>query len=858
MTSTPRARLVAALVLGVLLVSCTTGNDAPPTGSATTAVGGGSLPAGATYQATIRRTTDGVPHITGPSLASVTFGQGYANAEDHACTLADQVLKVTSRRAEMLGAGTNNINVNSDFAWKAIGIDALARADWPTQPEPIKQEMTSFVAGWNRYLADTGVDKIKGWCAGQPWVHALTPEDVYTYARSIALNASGSRLTQYLGTAKPPAPAAPASTAADEPAVATPAVASTVGAGTPTGPANATALFDESQPIASNGWAIGADRAGAGGGMLLANPHFPWEGELRFWEVHLTVPGQFDIYGSQLIGVPGVGIGFTEEFAWTHTVSAGNRFTAYTLDLVPGKPTSYKYDDTEKAMTSRDEIVKVKGADGTLEEQKRTLWFSEYGPILDFPGVGWTAAMTTTYRDANIDDDELFGQYLAMNTAKSFDDFKKAHEANQGVPLFNTIAVSKDGRAWYADTSATPNLSKEALAAYEQALASNLITATAANSGAIVLDGSKSLYQWVDEPGARDPGLVPYAKMPQAERRDYVFNANDSFWLDHADAVIEGDYSILHGRQRTARSLRTRENAVVLRDTSATGPSGTDGKFSLDELQQAALRNRSYPASALKDEVVARCKGATVVAVPELKTTDGSAVALPAESVDVTKACQVLESWDGTYDLASRGAHVWREFLSRFETPNLTTAGPLWAQPFDAGKPIDTPSGLAPAAGADPDPVLINLARAVQVITKAGKALDAPLGELQVADRNGVMVPIHGGMGFDGVTNVIGYGSSSSTGEPTPTRGPSFAPRSSLTEKGYLINNGTSFLMAVELTSAGPRAAALLTYGETGDRTSPLFVAQTEKFSKKQWRTVAFRDADITADLQGQARTITQ
>ena len=79
--------------------------------------------------------------------------------------------------------------------------------------------------------------------------------------------------------------------------------------------------------------------------MLLANPHFPWEQELRFWEVQLTIPGQSNIYGVQLSGLPGVGIGFTDSFAWTHTVSAGNRFTAYTLDLVPGSPTTYKYDD---------------------------------------------------------------------------------------------------------------------------------------------------------------------------------------------------------------------------------------------------------------------------------------------------------------------------------------------------------------------------------------------------------------------------------------------------------------------------------------------------------------------------------
>ena len=633
-----RFRVVIVGAAAAVLASCTgcTGTSAPPGtgGSAGSAGGSGTtivaatapaVPSGATYAATIRRTTDGIPHITGASLESVVFGQGWANAEDHACTLADQILKVTGTRAEQLGPGKDNVNVDSDFAWRAIGIDTIARADWPKQSEAIRSELSAYVAGWNHYLADTGTDKLTGWCKGQPWVHAITPEDLYSYARSISLNASSTQLVRYLGKAKPPS------------ATATPAS---------TGPTASLASLEPPPSIASNGWAIGADRTTGKDGMLLGNPHFPWEGELRFWEVHLTVPGQLDIYGSQLIGVPGVGIGFTSEFAWTHTVSAGNRFTAYTLELVPGKPTSYKYDAGEKAMTSRDATVKIKQGDGKVTEETRTLWSSEYGPIIEFPGVGWSPTMTVTYRDANIDNDEFAEQYLAMDQATSFDDFRKAHEEHQGVPLFNTIAVSKDGRAWYADTSATPNLSKEALAAYEEALKTNIITSTAAASGAIVLDGSKSLYQWVDEPGARDPGLVPYAKMPKDERRDYVFNANDSFWLDHADAVVEGDYSPLHGRQRTARSPRTRENAVVLRDTTAAGASGADGTFTLDELRDAALANHGYTSRALQDEVVARCKGATVIDVPELKTADGAAVALPAEAVDISEACAVLEAWD--------------------------------------------------------------------------------------------------------------------------------------------------------------------------------------------------------------------
>ena len=190
--------------------------------------------------------------------------------------------------------------------------------------------------------------------------------------------------------------------------------------------------------------------------MLVGNPHFPWQGALRFYEAHLTVPDELDVYGVSLLGSPAINIGFTDGVAWSATVSAGRRFTAYTLDLVPGDPTRYRYGDDERAMTSRTVGVDVLADDGTTSAVERTFWFSHYGPIIDFPGLGWTDAQTLTFRDANADNDELIPQFMAMNQARSMDDLIDAHATWQGIPWVNTIAASADGRIWYADTSATP------------------------------------------------------------------------------------------------------------------------------------------------------------------------------------------------------------------------------------------------------------------------------------------------------------------------------------------------------------------------------------------------------------------
>ena len=99
---------------------------------------------------------------------------------------------------------------------------------------------------------------------------------------------------------------------------------------------------------------------------------------------------------------------------------------------------------------------------------------------------------------------------------------------------------------------------------------------------------------------------------------------------------------------------------------------------------------------------------------------------------------------------------------------------------------------------------------------------------------------VSGGTGAEGLTNVVGWSSRSTTLEPRPPRPDPVVKGSSLTTDGYWVNNGTSFLMAVDFTKDGPTAKSILTYGNTEDRTSPLFTVQTQRFADKNWKDVAW------------------
>ena len=99
------------------------------------------------YVAEIRRTTYGVPHVRAADVGSLGFGQGYAVAQDHVCTIADQVIRVRSQRAKYFGEGEGGAHVDDDFALLALDIRGTARAGVETLPQDARELLAGFVAG---------------------------------------------------------------------------------------------------------------------------------------------------------------------------------------------------------------------------------------------------------------------------------------------------------------------------------------------------------------------------------------------------------------------------------------------------------------------------------------------------------------------------------------------------------------------------------------------------------------------------------------------------------------------------------------------------------------------------------------
>ncbi|MEU1289724.1 penicillin acylase family protein [Kitasatospora sp. NPDC005856] len=747
------------------------------------------------WTAKISRTEYGVPHVLARDFGGLGYGYGYAFAQDDLCQLADQVVTVRGERSRHFGPDGRSVDrvtnlVSDTYQRGVLGTGTVRRllaAPAPLGPTvEARQLVDGYVAGYNRYLRDTGADHLPDpSCRGKAWVGPITADDLWNILYDVNTEAGAAAAKELIATAVPGAGAAIA------PAATAPAGAA-AGASAPGAGLGRSA---DNPELGSNAWAIGRDASRDGTGLLLANPHLQWAGSKRFYQAQLTIPGVLDVAGAGLYGIPFLQIGHTRGLAWSHTTSYADHSSLHRLTLVPGDPTAYLVDGEVERMAQEAVRITVKAADGTLSTVDRTVYRSRLGYVL---AEGWTGQYAYTLGDANAENLRSLNQWVAIGRAQNLDQLRRAQRTYQGLPWVYTTAVDSSGTTWFTDASAVPNLPDEQLGRC-------LAAVTAIGP---VLDGSTTACDPGSDPDALVPGVFGPAEHPALTRTDYVANSNSGPYLTNADAPITGLPTVYRGASE--RMLRTQLSLRMIADRRA----GTDGLgapgFTLGSLQATMFGNRVQSAELDRDDAVALCR-----AHPRISASDGT-------PVDVRPACDVLAAWDTRADADSRGTVLWqayRDALARTGTTAWQTV------PADPAQPLTTPRGID---AADPDAQRA-LADAVKDLATRGLPVDAPIGRVQ----RWAGIPLHGCSHQLGCFNVVTAGPDSGAGGgtyPTDVRS---------------VPHGATFVMATELTDRGPRTRTLLTYGESADPTSAHFTDQTRAYARKQWMTERFTEAEI-------------
>ena len=788
----------AMAALAVALVS--TAVVAAPAGAGVRRAAGGAAIHLVDNQVTIIRDSAGIPHITAGNFFALGYGEAYAFSQDNFCTLAQDFVTVNGERSRYFGpsgpavnfsAGTQTSNLQSDFFWQSVKDSGLYRARVPAAPPigPLPQVTSvysGFVAGYNAYLKSGKLRDPA--CAHKAWVRPISLEDMFLRGVQIATENSSAQFVGYEALAAPPSPGKSAVRTAREP-IDHAALRALRESGASSG--------------GSNGIGVGSKDTQAGDGLVLANPHFPWQGTERFWMAQLRVPGSYDVEGGTLEGFPEIGIGFNQHLAWTHTVSTSYRFTLYQLKLVPGHPTSYLVDGKARAMGRA--TVHVPLAHGTATH---TFYTTRWGTVTDLPpaGLAWSATTAYALDDANIADEyRAADQYFKMGQATTVEGLLRTELSYLAIPSFNTIAADDMGHVLYGDVGNTPNVSTKLIHA---CLPAGVPTIVYQVAGVVTLDGSRTSCAWGTDSHTPVPGIFNGTHLPHTIRTDYVENSNDSYWLANPSAPFKA-YSPIIGDIDVPQGLRTRLGNEMI----AARLKGADGlgraKFTISTMQAMWENDRSLLAELVLHPLVASCR----------KTT--KATASDHQLVDLRAACNVLARYDGTGNLDAAGGWLFSEWA------RLAVNGPFWADKFNPAHPLTTPSKLDTA---NPG-ILQGLADAVLALKSHHLALDTTYGEVQHVDRNRAVIAIHGC--DTGCFNAI-YANS---GPATPS-----AP------VGYGgVYDGSSLVMTTELTRSGPVSQGILTYSQASDPTSPWFANMTRLYSSKHWVPLPYSPAALAA-----------
>ena len=770
-------------------------------------------PPGPYYAAKIQRTTYGIPHIYAEDWAGLGYGYGYAFAQDNLCVLAREIVDATAEASRWFGPGGGRLNRDLFYAYWSR--DEVVEGFFEAIDEDLQELARGYAAGYNRHLRETGVDNLPEACRGEGWVREIDEIDLFKVYYKLIDRAGASNLASQIVAAEPP-PGFAAATPG-EPGMEPEAVAERLAADrkrladvTTEQFLAKTERWPELRPedFGSNMVAAGRDATTTGTGMLLVNPHFPWNGALRFYQVHVTIPGEIDSMGASLFGSPLPNIAFNENVAWSHTVSTADRFILRQVTPAPGDPLSYLIDGVPEPIESHTVSVQVLQGDGSLATETHTFYETRFGPIMALPPfLTWNTAVAVAVEDPSRGNFRIFDQYLRMNQAKNLDEFIVAVEEEVALPWVNTVATDRSGEVYYGDVGTVPHVTAQQLEDCATPLSVFL-----EGFGAKLIDGSTSACLSGTDPDSPQPGIFGASNLPTLRRTDYVQNSNDSYWITHPDELLEG-FSPLIGRERYQQSLRTRLGLVQIAERLA----GTDGlpgnRFDLAAIQNLITANRNHSAELVLDAVLTLC------------AEESNLVDVDGEAVDIGPACTVLAGWSRTMDTDAVGALLWRRAWS-----GINGVEGLFAVPFDANDATNTPRDVALGDPAVRAGVLGALAATVAGLAADGLPIDAPWGETHFITRNGTDIPIPGGPGGHGVYNAIGGPYRPADGGYTP------------------ITGGSSIVMAILFPKKGlVEARGLLTYSQSTDPDSPHYADQTMLFSEEGWNELPFYPHQIRA-----------
>ena len=586
-------------------------------------------------QGTIRWDTYGVPHIYGPDVQTVARGLGYAQIENHAETLLNNIAHARGRYAEYFGPGDGNANIISDTQVRQYGIPARA-AQWVAEGGSEQAGiLNAFCAGINEYAQVHGdtIDPVL------KTILPIVPADI----------TAGEQETIWF-TFLPEQDNDPALLSAWQTG----------------GIAAANALARSFTPTGSNGWAIAPSKSADGNAILMGNPHLPWGvnqpapglGIYQWIEANLVVGDPnaptLNASGVTFVGGPFIGIGFNDYLGWTHTNNTIKNADLYQLTLdSTGK--KYLFGGNMLPLSHTQQTLLVKQPDGSEQKQVIDIYGSVHGPVVSFSGDGKTALVL---RVPGLNQPSLVTQYWHMIEATTLNDFITANSMLQ-MPFFNVIYADRAGHILYLFGGQQPVRRGGVWGDY-----------------AGILDGTDPSKLWTR--------TLKWTQLPQAidPPGGFVANSNNPPWT----SAFPAPASLQHSNYATYIA----PDFMDFRPQHGTTFLQSQQKFSTTDILTGKMSTQMLLADRVLPDLLLAVQAsgnATAIAAAKVlaawdHTADANSVGGP-----------LFEAW---WNLVV--ADVAAGKLPADNTDNFYSQHPAFRIPWNKNNPLTTPVGLANAS----------------------------------------------------------------------------------------------------------------------------------------------------------------
>jgi acyl-homoserine-lactone acylase len=289
----------------------------------------------------------------------------------------------------------------------------------------------------------------------------------------------------------------------------------------------------------SNAFAIGPSRSESGNAMLVQNPHLPWGKEFLWFEKHVVKPGH-NIYGANLVGLPGFAIAFNDHLGWTHTNNTIDNSDLYELEL---DGDGYRFDGKKQPFEVSSVNLKIKQDDG-FAIHKLEVRNSVHGPIIR---AGKKSALALRHVGSAVTNPVR--QWWRMANASNFQEFEAALKMAQ-MAFFNVIYADAAGNIFYLFNGHVP----------------------------VRESGDWAFWQGLipgDDPALLWTAVHPYEDLPRLLNPEtgWLQNANDPPWTSTIPAALNADDypaymapSIMHFRPQRAATMMLEDDSITFEE----------------------------------------------------------------------------------------------------------------------------------------------------------------------------------------------------------------------------------------------------------------------------------------------------